>query len=230
MSGKVWDGITYLFQNFNGCAMEVWELRFSFIPQFIMSVITYTCWQLNHVSKTSPSSEVIHKVEININTFISIYSNMKLLMNAGFHNLRYENHLVCRLLLAGFYLMCTQPCLGLDLHNQDPKLTWVPVGLPTDIIELDLRSNEISEIRAEDFTGLSSVVDMDLSYNLITRIDDLAFMPCAALSTLNLNKNRLTDMPSTLGPNSPYMLSFSIYGNPSCMVEASWIRQFRSLQ
>ena len=41
---KVWDEVTYSFQNFNGCTVEVWEWLSNFIPYFIMDVITYPCW------------------------------------------------------------------------------------------------------------------------------------------------------------------------------------------
>ena len=168
---------------------------------------------------------------INIKEFNLGSSNMKLQMFAGMFDLRHENypHVAFRLWLMGLSLTYMQPCHGLDLHNQDPKLTEVPVGLPTDISELDLRSNEISEIGADNFAGLSSVVHMDLSYNRIAFIDDHAFLPCVALSWLNLGNNMLTSMPATLGQNSPNILTLYIRENP-CVIEESWLRPFRSLQ
>ena len=42
MPGKVRDEITYPFPNFNGGTVEIKE--WNFIPQIIMSVITYPCW------------------------------------------------------------------------------------------------------------------------------------------------------------------------------------------
>ena len=41
---KVWDEITYPFQNFNGCIVEVWEWISNSIPLYIEHVITYPCW------------------------------------------------------------------------------------------------------------------------------------------------------------------------------------------
>ena len=41
MPSKVWDEVTYPFQNFNGCTVEVWEWISNFIPLIIMNVITY---------------------------------------------------------------------------------------------------------------------------------------------------------------------------------------------
>ena len=43
----VWDEITYLFLNFNGCTVEVWEwISSNFIYHFTGHVITHPCWVL----------------------------------------------------------------------------------------------------------------------------------------------------------------------------------------
>ena len=44
MPSEVWDDITYSFPNFNGTTVEVWGWISNFIPDFIMGVITYPCW------------------------------------------------------------------------------------------------------------------------------------------------------------------------------------------
>ena len=158
---------------------------------------------------------------------------MKLLMTVIFtysHEEYHTNRVVFHLLLTSVSLMCLQPCHGLNLNNQDPKLTVVPAGIPTDITALYLNSNEISEIGANNFTGLSYVKRLHLDRNRITHIDDDAFLPCAALLDLRLSYNQLTSLPPTLGPNSPYMLQLNIMENPSCIIEEFWFRQFRSLQ
>ena len=41
---KVWAEITYSFENFNGCTVEVFERTSNFTPQFTEQVITYLCW------------------------------------------------------------------------------------------------------------------------------------------------------------------------------------------
>ena len=38
------DKITFLFPNFNGATVEVWEWISNFIPWFTAHVITYPCW------------------------------------------------------------------------------------------------------------------------------------------------------------------------------------------
>ena len=160
------------------------------------------------------------------------FSNMTLQLIAGFYYLGngiYHNALFR--LISVLCLMCIQPCLGvrLNLYKQDPILTAVPAGLATNITDLSLRGNEISELGADNFTGLSSVVIIDLTGNRIAHIDNHAFLSCVALSDLRLGSNRLTSMPSTFGPNTPYMSSLFIGQNP-CVIDNSYFRQFRSLQ
>ena len=49
------DEITYPFPNFNGCAIEVWELINNFVPHFwVYDFLSMLGIQLNHVSKRSP--------------------------------------------------------------------------------------------------------------------------------------------------------------------------------
>ena len=44
MPRKVWDEIIYLFPNFNGATVEVWEWISNFIPHFTRHGITNLCW------------------------------------------------------------------------------------------------------------------------------------------------------------------------------------------
>ena len=44
MLSNVWNGITYLFQNFNSVTIEVWEWISNFIHHIIKDVITYQGW------------------------------------------------------------------------------------------------------------------------------------------------------------------------------------------
>ena len=43
---KMWDPLTDLFPNSEGCTVEVWEWISNFIPHFIMELITYPCGDL----------------------------------------------------------------------------------------------------------------------------------------------------------------------------------------
>ena len=44
MISKVWDEITYPFQNFNGATVQVWEWIGNSQSNFTGHVITYPCW------------------------------------------------------------------------------------------------------------------------------------------------------------------------------------------
>ena len=44
MLNEVWNQITYLFLNFNGATVEVYEWISNYIPHFMMDVITYPYW------------------------------------------------------------------------------------------------------------------------------------------------------------------------------------------
>ena len=52
MPSKVWDVITYPFQNFNGCTVEVWGWLSNFISHFVIDAITYPYWKFIHVVTT----------------------------------------------------------------------------------------------------------------------------------------------------------------------------------
>ena len=41
MTSKMWDEITYLFPNFNGCTVDVWEWVIDFIQHYIIGVSIY---------------------------------------------------------------------------------------------------------------------------------------------------------------------------------------------
>ena len=71
---------------------------------------------------------------------------------------------------------------------------------------------------------------IDLNFNGISHIDDNAFLPCAALSILKMSHNRLSSLPPTLGPNSPYLSELTITNIPSCVIGNSWFMQFGSLE
>ena len=44
MHSKIWNAITYLFPNVNGCTVHVWEWIGIFIPYFVLDAITCPCW------------------------------------------------------------------------------------------------------------------------------------------------------------------------------------------
>ena len=52
------DEITYLFPNFNGATVEVWEWISHFIPCYIIDVIIYPCWDLSYTKSAKGATDI----------------------------------------------------------------------------------------------------------------------------------------------------------------------------
>ena len=64
-----------IFPNHNSCSIEVWEWISNFIPHFIMSVITYQCWDYSYTMfvKGTPEIQLSLKSQ---NFLVTIYQGM----------------------------------------------------------------------------------------------------------------------------------------------------------
>nr|XP_055025179.1 biglycan a [Misgurnus anguillicaudatus]XP_055025180.1 biglycan a [Misgurnus anguillicaudatus] len=80
----------------------------------------------------------------------------------------------------------------------DLGLRYVPHGIPSDTLLLDLQSNKIIEIREGDFKGLSNLYALVLRNNQISRIDSRAFLHLKRLQKLYISHNLLTSIPKNL--------------------------------
>ncbi|KAL4223027.1 hypothetical protein ACF0H5_016505 [Mactra antiquata] len=80
------------------------------------------------------------------------------------------------------------------------KFARVPndVNKLTSLVTLDLASNLITNIENDDFSALINLEMLDLSYNIISRIDPDAFQNNRKLTTLTLEGNSLTTIPSSV--------------------------------
>ncbi|CAG5130244.1 unnamed protein product [Candidula unifasciata] len=101
---------------------------------------------------------------------------------------------------------------------------------PPWIIEANLESNYLTEIRNSSFPENSSLVFLDLSGNPIIRIDTLAFFNLTRLIHLNLHQTKLTRMPLALSRLTGLKL-LDVRDNPelvcSCAERSleSWIKE-----
>ncbi|CAJ1081637.1 toll-like receptor 13 [Xyrichtys novacula] len=73
----------------------------------------------------------------------------------------------------------------------EEKITAVPRDIPSTANSIDLSSNWITAIRADDFKKLFVLTNLDLKSNGITQIDRGAFADLISLKKLNLNRNKL---------------------------------------
>ncbi|KAL6482831.1 hypothetical protein MHYP_G00077030 [Metynnis hypsauchen] len=83
----------------------------------------------------------------------------------------------------------------------DLGLTEVPKNIPTDTKLLDLQSNRITELKENDFKGLSNLYALSLVNNKISKVHPRAFVPMRHLQKLYFSRNLLTAIPKNL-PNS----------------------------
>ncbi|XP_069489184.1 opticin [Ambystoma mexicanum] len=89
-------------------------------------------------------------------------------------------------------LVCV--CLGTSVYCDDADLLSIP-KLPRETTYLYARFNQITRIRADDFTGLKKLKLVDLSSNSITEIDEDAFRLLPALQELIVSENQLRALP-----------------------------------
>ncbi|XP_071332464.1 biglycan b [Trachinotus anak] len=80
----------------------------------------------------------------------------------------------------------------------DLGLTEVPKNIPRDTKFLDLQNNRITEIKENDFKGLTNLYGLSLRNNLIYKVSPGAFAPLKHLQKLYFSKNRLTTIPQNL--------------------------------
>nr|XP_057941337.1 biglycan-like isoform X2 [Doryrhamphus excisus] len=80
----------------------------------------------------------------------------------------------------------------------DLGLSEVPSKIPPDTRFLDLQNNHITELREDDFKGLTNLYGLSLRNNYISRVHPKAFAPLKSMQKLYFSKNLLTTIPKNL--------------------------------
>lgn len=80
----------------------------------------------------------------------------------------------------------------------DLSLTAVPYDIPSDTRLLDLQNNYITELRENDFKGLSNLYALVLRNNYISKVHPRAFAPVQRMQKLYFSHNFLTAVPKNL--------------------------------
>ena len=78
---------------------------------------------------------------------------------------------------------------------------------------LQLRSSQISELKAGDFAGLTNLTRLDLRRNQIAQLPDGVFDPLVSLTSLDIWQNRLTELPDGIFDELTQLLWLSIHNN-----------------
>ncbi|XP_041655374.1 biglycan b [Cheilinus undulatus] len=80
----------------------------------------------------------------------------------------------------------------------DLGLTEVPKNIPQDTKFLDLQNNRITELKENDFKGLTNLYGLSLRNNHISKVHPRAFVPLKHMQKLYFSKNLLTTIPKNL--------------------------------
>ncbi|TSM04857.1 Biglycan [Bagarius yarrelli] len=83
----------------------------------------------------------------------------------------------------------------------DLGLISVPQNIPADTKLLDLQNNRITELKENDFKGLTNLYALSLVNNMISKVHPKAFTPLKHLQKLYFSKNQLTAIPKNLPPS-----------------------------
>lgn len=80
----------------------------------------------------------------------------------------------------------------------DLGLTEVPLGIPSDTRLLDLQNNRITELKENDFRGLTNLYALSLVNNKISKVHPRAFVPLKHMQKLYFSRNLLAAVPKNL--------------------------------
>ncbi|XP_061653633.1 biglycan b [Phyllopteryx taeniolatus] len=80
----------------------------------------------------------------------------------------------------------------------DLGLSEVPSNIPPDTRFLDLQNNHITELRENDFKGLTNLYGLSLRNNYISKVHPKAFIPLQSMQKLYFSKNLMTMIPKNL--------------------------------
>ncbi|MCI4390245.1 hypothetical protein PGIGA_G00120400 [Pangasianodon gigas] len=105
-------------------------------------------------------------------------------------------------------LLCVCLTGSVYCEEVDPDMTSVP-ALPKETAYLYARYNKIKKITAKDFGDIVTLKRIDLTGNLISEIEDGAFMKLTLLEELSLAENRLVKLPML----PPKLMSFNANHN-----------------
>ncbi|XP_046731740.1 osteoglycin, paralog a [Silurus meridionalis] len=105
-------------------------------------------------------------------------------------------------------LLCVCLTGSVYCEEVDPDMTSVP-ALPKETAYLYARYNKIKKITAKDFGDVVTLKRIDLTGNLISEIEDGAFMKLTLLEELSIAENRLVKLPML----PPKLMSFNANHN-----------------
>ncbi|KAM7421998.1 hypothetical protein PAMA_010195 [Pampus argenteus] len=94
----------------------------------------------------------------------------------------------------------------------ETKLTAIPKDLPTSITELNLDYNKITKVEVEDFIRYKNLQRLGLGFNQIKSVENGSFASIPNIRTIHLDNNRLKKVPPGLS-SLRYLQVIFLHGN-----------------
>ncbi|XP_034032611.1 leucine-rich repeat-containing protein 17-like isoform X2 [Thalassophryne amazonica] len=104
------------------------------------------------------------------------------------------------------------PQLWTDCSNRG--LTEVPLGIPEDIVHMDLSHNSISHLKAKDFQNARSLRTLNLSHNHMEHINTASLFGLLHLRELDLSDNNLHTVQYGVLEDLYFLSQLKLGGNP----------------
>ncbi|KAL3058133.1 hypothetical protein OYC64_010337 [Pagothenia borchgrevinki] len=94
----------------------------------------------------------------------------------------------------------------------EAKLTAVPKDFPSSITELSLDYNKITKVEIEDFKRYKNLQRLGLGFNQIKFVENGSFASIPSIRQIHLDHNRLKKVPPNLG-SMRYLQMIYLHGN-----------------
>ncbi|KAM9854635.1 leucine-rich repeat-containing protein 17-like [Aulostomus maculatus] len=108
------------------------------------------------------------------------------------------------------------PQVRMDCSNRGMfiSLTEVPVGIPEDVVRIDLSHNSIRHLKARSFQGLRSLKSLNLSSNHMEHIETASLSGLLHLRELDLSNNSLHFVQYGVLEDLYFLSQLKLGGNP----------------
>lgn len=104
------------------------------------------------------------------------------------------------------------PQVRMDCTNKG--LTEVPIGIPDDVVHLDLSHNSVRHLKAREFQGARSLKTLNLSNNNMEHLDTAALSGLLHLRELDLSNNLLHFVQYGVLEDLYFLSQLKLGGNP----------------
>ncbi|XP_062297135.1 toll-like receptor 13 [Scomber scombrus] len=112
------------------------------------------------------------------------------------------------------------------------KLSAVPSVIRTipTLVELDLSSNLISALDCHDFANMTRLKELSLKNNTITELKECLFKDLIRLQVLRLQTNKITKLNSAFSKHLPYLERLHLNGNQLDCIKEGYFKGLQGLK